>query len=184
MSVRPIELTVGNQPGKEAVMQSYPFDDGKTYLMPMYALTVAGKDDGGAVRTRVFDVLRFGVKRNTVGDAARVVGLADAQTHIIKTWDPTYIVHSAPSAENGAWQVYDNFLIHDGPDDPTRERFGSIGCVEICRGPQGFVGFNDFLISLSGSVEATRDKKLADIGKSGVMKITYLLATRPPLKSQ
>lgn len=77
-----------------------------------------------------------------------MVGLADHQTHIIKAWLPNYRVHSARSQENRAWQVYGNFLIHDGPDNPT-ELFATIGCVEVM-GYRGFVKFNDLIISLSG----------------------------------
>lgn len=57
-------------------------------------------------------------------------------------------------SEAGAWQVYGNFLIHDGPDNKTdgAEPYATIGCIEVWGGPQGFVGFNSFLmISLSGS---------------------------------
>lgn len=90
-------------------------------------------------------------------------------------------MHSAPSVEKGAWQVYGNFLIHDGPDDPASQVYASIGCVEICGGPNGFVKFNDYIISLSGTKAKTRAKKLAEIGRSKIMKITYLAASRPPL---
>lgn len=184
MSIRKINLTVGNLPGTEAVMGSYPYFDSKIYLMPMYKLTASGTGDSGAPVQRDFDILRFGIKRDSAADAPRVVGLAENQTHIIKAWIPTYRVHSARSPENGAWQVYDNFLIHDGPDDPATEVFGSIGCVEICRGPMGFVLFNDFLISLSGSNKPTREQKLDEIGSSGMMSVRYLAALRPPLKTR
>ncbi len=84
--------------------------------------------------------------------------------------------------EKGAWQVYGNFLIHDGPDDPKREIYASIGCLEVCNGPNGFDKFNDFIVSLSGSHATTRMNKLLDVGKSGKMKIIYKKATRPALQ--
>lgn len=83
--------------------------------------------------------------------------------------------------EKGAWQVYDNFLIHDGPDDPKREVYASVGCLEVCNGPRGFDDFNDYIISLSGSSAPNRAAKLNDIGSSKSIIITYTKATRPPL---
>ncbi len=106
--------------------------------------------------------------------------MAGQQTHIIKAWLPHYSVHSARSREKGAWQVYDNFLIHDGPDDPKKEVYASVGCIEICNGPQGFDRFNDFIISLSGSNQPSRASQLAEIGRSKKMVITYQKAVRPP----
>ena len=108
-----------------------------------------------------------------------MVGLADAQTHVIKAWLPHYSVHSARSLEIGAWQVYGNFLIHDGPDDPHNEVYASIGCIEICGMPRGFDAFNDFLISLSGPKSTQRADQLAEIGNARNLSIGYLKAKRP-----
>jgi hypothetical protein len=148
-------------------------------LIATYKLTVAGTDSDRKPVTATFSVFRFGVESKD-GRTAHVVGLADQQTHAIKAWDPTYRVHSARSPENGAWQVYGNFLIHDGPDNDT-ELFATIGCVEIM-GPQGFSKFNNLLISLMDPPGSNDDQKLAAIGRSGQLKITYERATRPPLK--
>jgi hypothetical protein len=78
--------------------------------------------------------------------------------------------------------VYDNFLIQDGPDDPKKEVYASVGCIEICNGPRGFDKFNDFIISLSGSTRGKRSEKLTDIGNSKKMIITYQKAIRPASK--
>jgi hypothetical protein len=51
--------------------------------------------------------------------------LADYQTHTIKAWLPDYSVHSYPSPEDGAWQVYNNFVIHDGPDKPKQQLYAA-----------------------------------------------------------
>jgi hypothetical protein len=181
MSVRKINLSVGNKPIGTAITYPYPEDDGVVYDIPTYELTVSGTDDAGAAQTRSFEVFRFGVHRPTAKSSAHVVGLASEQTHTIKAWLPKYTVHSADSKEIGAWQVYDGFLIHDGPDDPKTELYASIGCVEICNGPEGFVKFNDFIISLSGSTKKSRGDKLAEIGSSGKMVIHYAKAARPAL---
>ena len=98
-------------------------------MPPKRKCVVTGTDNAGKGVMEKFKVMRFGVQSKD-GKTARVVGLADYQTHIIKTWIPTYRVHSARSPENGAWQVYDNFLIHDGPDNPT-QLFATVGCIEI-----------------------------------------------------
>jgi len=183
MSLRKIELTLGNGTIGWGVTWSYPRDDGNLYKIPIYSLKVEGEDDGGKQQTKTFEAFRFGVHRPTAGAVAQVVGLADEQTHTIKAWIEDYSVHSARSLEKGAWKVYSNFLIHDGPDDPkdVNEPYASIGCVEICKGPAGFDEFNNFIISLSGSKKSSRNEKLKEIGSSGKMAIKYLKASRPPL---
>ena len=179
--IRKIQMNVGSTPIGKAITWSYPSDDGNIYVIPTYKLTVSGTNDAGLPESKDYEVFRFGVQRKDSSSSARVVGLADLQTHTIKKWIPSYEVHSASSPEKGAWQVYDDFLIHDGPDSPMTELYASIGCVEICYGPSGFILFNDFIISLSGSTKKTRDEKLKEIGSSGKMTITYQKATRPPL---
>jgi hypothetical protein len=149
------------------------------YLIPIYNCVVEGTSESGVKIKVPFNVLRFGVQCED-GKTAHVVGLADQQTHVIKAWIPTYRVHSAQSVENGAWQVYGNFLIHDGPDDES-ELFATIGCIEIM-GKSGFVKFNDLVISLSGPKAKSREEQLHEIGQSGRMSITYESAKRPALE--
>ena len=178
--MRRVIITVGGTPVGEAKTWAYP--KGQllgTYFVPIYKLTIRGTDDKGQAVREQFNVLRFGVLSKD-GKTATSVGLADVQTHRIKSWIPTYRVHSAASTENGAWQVYGSFLIHDGPDNDT-ELFATIGCIEIM-GSQGFVKFNDLIISLSGSTATSRDKQLLEIGRSGHLSITYERAVRPTLK--
>ena len=178
--MRRVALTVGAISSREGKTWAYPNGASLgTFLIPMFPLTVNGKDSSGRAVTSTFPVFRFGVQ-SVDGKTAHVVGLADQQTHTIKAWLPTYRVHSARSPENGAWQVYGNFLIHDGPDDDS-ELFATIGCIEVI-GPQGFSKFNDLLISLMDPPGTNRDNKLAAIGSSGQLTITYQRANRPPLK--
>lgn len=178
--MRKIQLTVGATALRDQPTWAYPNGGGLgTFATPVYQLSASGVDDVGGKSSRIFEVLRFGVQcedRKT----ARVVGLADNQTHVIKRWIPDYDPHSFVSNEIGAWQVYGSFLIHDGPDT-VREVSATIGCVEIM-GNQGFIDFNDFIISLSGAKAASRDDKLKEIGNSGKLSIHYLPAKRPPLK--
>lgn len=183
MAARRIKLEVGNHPIGRAITFGYPAGRSTLFEIPTYKLTVNGTDDFRKPSKKDFEVFRFGVQQKSTTSSPTVVGLADFQTHIIKAWLPNYSVHSARSVERGAWQVYGNFLIHDGPDDPLSEVYASIGCIEICGGPKGFDIFNDYIISLSGSKKSTRAEKLAEIGSSGSMIITYLKANRPPLKT-
>ena len=178
--MRDVKITIGGVPVGDQRTWAYPRGQslGK-YLVPIYNCSVKGVDDGGKPVMGRFKVLRFGVQCKD-GKTAAVVGLSDYQVHRIKAWLPNYRVHSANSQENGAWQVYGNFLIHDGPDNPT-ELFATTGCIEIM-GYRGFVKFNDLMISLSGSRANSRARQLAEIGRSGNITVTYEKASRPPLK--
>jgi hypothetical protein len=179
--MRSVKLTVGSR-----VLDNYPtwaYPKGQKlgyFAMPTYRLTVTGTTAAGSRVLREFEAFRFGVHCPD-GKRAAVVGLAREQTHTIKTWISTYVVHSAASTENGAWQVYDNFLIHDGPDN-KQEVFASIGCVELV-GHQAFNLFNDTLIELSGPSAAKRAAQLAEIGRARNISIRYEPATRPALKA-
>lgn len=178
--MRAVKLTVGGVPVGEHKTWAYPAGQALgVFLVPIYQCRVEGTDDSGKNVKEVFQVLRFGVQSKD-GKNASVVGLANAQRHVIKAWLPTYRVHSASSPENGAWQVYDNFLIHDGPDYPT-ELFATIGCIEIM-GPSGFVKFNELIVALSGPLATNLPQQLLEIGRAGQLSITYDIAARPKLK--
>ena len=186
MNVRKIKIRVGSKPVGRAVTWAYPEGNkGPNFEIPTYKVTVSGKDDRGIAGSKDFEAIRFGVQQKTASSSPRVVGLADRQTHTIKKWNNAYEVHSAGSVENGAWQVYKNFLVHDGPDDPldATEPYASIGCVEICGDTQSFVKFNDFILSLSGVKLKSRNKRLKAIGSSKKLSISYEKAERPALKS-
>ncbi|MCO6519271.1 hypothetical protein [Snodgrassella sp.] len=178
--MRRVEILVGAIPIGEQKTWAYPNgNELGHFLIPVYECIVQGSDGEGNRVQESFEVLRFGVQCKD-GKTARVVGIAERQTHKIKAWIPTYSVHSASSNENGAWQVYNNFLIHDGPDNST-EIFATIGCIEIM-GPLGFNRFNNLLISLAGPKATYRHRQLAEIGSKGEIYITYTKAVRPPLK--
>jgi hypothetical protein len=180
--MRHVKMTVGNKPVGRVRTWAYPegIKHG-LFWIPTYNLNVAGTNKHGKAIERDFEVIRFGIYCPTAKAKPTVVGLANDQTHVINAWLPNYSVHSAPSLEQGAWQVYKSFLIHDGPDDLVNEVYASIGCIEICNGPRGFDGFNDFLIEISGPTAMFRDKQLAEIGRARNMSIKYLKAVRPRL---
>jgi hypothetical protein len=177
--MRNVILNVGGKAVGQGKTWAYP--NGKAlgiFYVPSFNMSVSGVDNTGARITRTFEVLRFGL-HCTDGKTPVSVGLADYQRHIIKSWIPTYTPHSAPSIEGGAWQVYNSFLIHDGPDN-INEVFATIGCIELM-GPLGFVKLNDLLIELCGPTATTRDEQLAQIGRSGKLSIVYEKSTRPPV---
>lgn len=178
--MRPIQLAVGNRAIGKYPTWAYPLGQKLgLFSLPTYELVASGTDAAGKATTRRFEAFRFGVQ-STAGKTARVVGLAAQQTHVIKAWIPTYVVHSAASTENGAWQVYDNFLIHDGPDT-KQEVFASIGCVELV-GFQAFNRFNETLIELSGPASQNYAAQLSEIGGARNISITYTAAERPALE--
>lgn len=184
-SLRQIKITVGGTPVGKGYTWSYPNYNQKIYIIPTYEMILEGTNDFNQREQFRFEVYRFGVTLKAGRSAPQVVGLADHQSHTIKQFIPTYRVHSAPSQEDGAWQVYDNFLIHDGPDAPdnrSESPYATVGCIEVC-GPGMFRTFNERLIRLSGvRKDLLKTTQLLNIGKSGKMRITYLPATRPPLK--
>ncbi len=178
--MRAVALHVSAAPIGRTQTWAYPAGQSLgAFILPTYRLSVSGKDAKNNLLVEHFEVFRFGVLCKD-GITATVVGLADHQVHRIKTWIPTYRVHSAPSKEDGAWQVYGNFLIHDGPDGPGDGLYASIGCIEVM-GRQGFFRLNSLLISLCGPTSTSRAEQLAEIGRSGKLTITYDRATRPPL---
>jgi len=180
--MRHVQMTVGNKEVGKARTWAYPQGAKHGHFwIPTYNLKVEGSDNNGKALTRNFEVIRFGIHCPTDKSKPTVVGLANEQIHVINAWLPSYSVHSAPSLEQGAWQVYKSFLIHDGPDDPLNEVYASIGCIEICRGPMGFDLFNNFLIELSGPKSSGRSAQLAEIGRARNMSIKYLAASRPPI---
>jgi hypothetical protein len=60
--------------------------------------------------------------------------------------------------------------------------YASIGCVEICGGPTGFVEFNNYLIELSGPTSTIRAEQLKEIGAARNISIEYEKAIRPPIE--
>lgn len=187
--LRSINIRIVNEIVGKAVVWGYPRDDvpqkdiGPLYEVPTYRMVVTGTDERSKPAKREFEVIRFGVYQQTTKHKPSVVGLAKEQEYVIKKWLPTYSVHSAESEERGAWQVYKDWLIHDGPDDPSNkdDPYASIGCVEVC-GPRAFIKLNEYLISLSGSTAVSPAQQLAEIGDKGIMKVHYEGATRPALK--
>jgi hypothetical protein len=106
--MRSVTLTVGGIPIGEGMTWAYPkgIDLGR-FLIPIYRLTVSGTAYTGVPVTKIFQVFRFGVQSED-GKTARVVGLAEQQTHTIQGGYPItlfivgkivrrwYLVQNAP----------------------------------------------------------------------------------------
>ena len=156
-----ITITIAGSPnGNFTSTWAYPDGDRTEYRKtPLYDIIVSSD-----IGSEKFEGIRFG-PRNKNGKTS-VPGLADSQTHKI-AWHPSYDPSSNGSAEKGAWIIYGNFLIHDGPDNP-RQPFGTAGCVEVA-GPSAFSRFNNAILRLSG------ESDLHDVDGVAV----YKKATRP-----
>jgi hypothetical protein len=205
-SYRPISITIGGTPVGQAVTFSYPVDNHKYYVVPLYSVTVTGTDAAGKTVTTTFKALRFGVYYDP-GDpvgASKPTGpfVAGRASHQAYTagFRSDYEVHSADSPEPMAWDLKGGFLIHDGPDYPVdpaqfdpaaqgnpadpsaavNNLYATIGCIEIT-GDHGFTKFNDLIISLSGSKQSGA-AALTEIARRGLVKATYEKATRPRLE--
>lgn len=169
---RKLTLTLAGTPnGNHAYTWDYPHGEFTNhYKTPLYTLKVSN-----GIHTKVFQVIRFG-PRYVRGEGYSVAGLADLQTHGL-TWYPEYKLHSTDVAENGAWKVYGNFLIHDGPDttDPSRadSMIGTAGCLEVF-GYDGFSSFNKALRELGGVAS----------NQNVDAKITYEKAVRPVIRGK
>ncbi len=129
-----------------------------------------GKDARNNSVTEDFEAIRFGVHR-TPDKQARVVGLANAQTHTL-SW--SYISSMRRTNYCYGWRVYDGFFIHKGPNNPISGISGAIGCIEIC-GANEWDRFNDTIKKLAGLNDLQR------IGDNHLLTAEYQMTTRPPL---
>jgi len=170
--IRPISITVGGTPIGQAAVWAYPYGDQNIkYIVPTYPLIVKGTDTNGNTVSRTFEVIRFGARQEANG-RIHMVGLSDAQSHVVYRWYSDYMLHSTDAGEAGAWVVYGGYYIHDGPDDRFSGQFGNAGCLEVV-GAHGFTILNVFLLQLSGA------NSLSQLGASGTITVTYQHATKP-----
>ena len=152
-----------------AHITSYPYRPNKPrilYRVPLYRVTIKGRNDVNNLVIEEFEAIRFGVYR-TRTTGPKIVGLADYQKHIL-TWD--YIT----TMNDDAWRVYDGFFIHKGPNNPASGNYGSIGCIEIC-GFGEWDRFNDTIKKLTG------ENSLTQISYNKLVTVEYERAERPSL---
>ena len=126
-----VEIFITSQTtGSKWALSPYNPTDGvigaPEYMVPTYKMKVSGSSID-------FKVIRFGIKRTNITPPPKTrfcdVGLFKKNTYSA-VWIPTYRVHSGPGSIPGAWQLYKNFLIHEGSSDPN-DAWGSYGCIEV-----------------------------------------------------
>jgi hypothetical protein len=162
--IRPVLVHVTSQVTGAGLV--VPYEHGRrrpelgTYEVPLYEMYVSGKDRKGKSVSHSFNVIRFGIKSDSTSST---VGLKDQQSHTLKR--VPYM--------GGSWQIYGNWLVHEGAEYPGRDAFGALGCIEVT-GPGSWQDFENRLLELSGARSAD------ELGKSGRLKIKIdHVATRP-----
>jgi len=163
----PATATVTDQQTGIAVVRAYPVSNGNLYQVPLYRMVVSGRDPRGNKYSENFNVIRFGVY-NTAYKGPMVVGLSDDQTHTMK-WD--YI----STMDGYAWRIWKGHFLHDGPDYPTSQFYGSIGCIEVT-GRGEWNRLQNLVLTKTGQTS------YQDISKKGLFKIHLEFAPRPPLQ--
>ncbi len=165
-TIRPVLVRVTNiRTGTGLVVpfsRSGGRDNTVQYRVPLYRMTVSGTDNSNRPVTENFDVIRFGVLDSQRGHI--VVGLAEAQRHTLRR--ANYM--------RGSWQITGNHVIHDGADNPIRDAYGAIGCIEVT-GTNGWQRFEATIRRLSG----TNDPNA--ISRARTLSIQIDATTRPPL---
>ncbi|WP_452220833.1 hypothetical protein [Lacinutrix salivirga] len=163
-----VVVTVTSTKDGIAKLTSYPYrPDGIKYEVPLYVVTVKGKDKSGKDVEKKFKAIRFGVKRTSTINA-HMVGLQDAQSYTL-TW--SYIT----TMREKAWRVYAGFFVHRGPIKPLDGTYGSIGCIEICGGGE-WDKFNNLIMELADC------SSMAEVSNNKYARIDYMAAVKPALK--
>ncbi|NUQ76725.1 MAG: hypothetical protein HUU21_24580 [Polyangiaceae bacterium] len=175
MSLREVTVTLAAvSNGRTALVRAYPNDDGNRYIVPLYDMTVSGTDDAGSPIKEIYDVIRFGVQRDVAKGVskAKMVGLYESQSHVLRRVG--YL--------GGSWQIKGGHLIHDGADEPMKQAWGQIGCLEVVGKGQSDGGvdrwqeFEALMLKLSGA------KTAEELGSSGKAQIVIHASPIPPLK--
>ncbi len=166
-SPKNVDIVVTNKVIRDGLVRAYPHTDGKQYIVPTYVMNVIGVDRKGKSKSTSFEVIRYGVERNeTKNIKPHVVGLSESQSYKLNWVD--YM--------GGSWQVKGDWLIHRGAEDPTRQAWGALGCIEVC-GVNGWNEFNNLLKELS------RVDDFEEISTQKLLKIEYLpVFNKPELK--
>ena len=140
-TIREVTFTITAQTTGAYAKVKPEYNSQDFYKVPLYRakLSASGFSD------IYYDVIRFGVKKNDAG-VVRVVGLADAQTHVVSAWIPGY--YSYAGASGNAWQITGDHLIHMGPRDIVSGCM-AWGCIEICY--SRMTEFNEKVLEYSGA---------------------------------
>lgn len=166
VKTRKVRIVITSREIGEGLVRAYPDSNTKEYIVPLYECYIEGKTESGIKKTEYFKVIRFGIQRDEGKNIEpKVVGLKDKQTHVL-TW-VNYM--------EGSWQVYGNWLIHEGAENPSIQAWGALGCVEVT-GRGEWRRFNDVIRSLSG------DTNMLTISRARTLSAHYeAINERPPL---
>lgn len=136
-----------------------------TYRVPLYAVVVQGGSEYMALRFGLVNLGEKTPRKQRQCDA----GLTRART-VQPAWIGTYSPHSFTlPGRKGAWQLQQNFLIHQGTDGNSIG--GALGCVEIC-GEQRWDMFLAELEKLAGV-------PCEEIGKQRLLTVNIEAAPAP-----
>ena len=136
------------------------------YTVPMYAVVVQGGSEYWALR---FGLVNHREKKHPA-ERQCDAGLSRART-VQPSWIGSYLPHSFDvPGRPGAWQLQQDFLIHQGPDSKTIG--GALGCIEIC----GSGRWDHFLAELEKLAGVPCD----EIGRRRLLTVN-IEAAHPPM---
>ncbi|MCS3556184.1 MULTISPECIES: hypothetical protein [unclassified Sphingobacterium] len=173
--IRPVTITVSGTPDGFQYINSYPWKYTKgtvKFEVPLYKVTVDGTVAAGSPVNYYFKALRFGVHKDSETGPETVVGKANYDSRVVMEWMP-----DNPHYPDGAFWVYDNYLIHIGPSDLSTCDDGNLGCIAVLDTyGLDYTKFKKSILELSGS------KDYNEIIRAGKLKIIYEKSLHPPLK--
>ena len=170
-NINKVQVTVTSKVVGETTTRSYA-DDSYLCDVPLYEVKVTG-----ANKEYTFKAIRFGLAYKWNGNFMKepeIVGLAEAQTHVISGWLPKYLseINGFPK---GAYIIYGGHYFHSG-STPTFPNVAVVGCIGI-HGRGEWVRFCDAITEMAGT-----DNEL-DIVRKGKLVVTIEAASKPPRKN-
>lgn len=156
--------------------KSYPVKSGMAYKVPLYRVKLTSTARPGEEKWTC--ALRFLPVKNNINDIPFMSGLMDAQSYFEPTYDPIYTPHNTQGLDIGGFSLYDNFLVHAGPDSVTDYGVGGKGCVEV-------VSFDQFkldIVHMCGKHPSDLpDKTMAYLCGKKRLHIVIEAANKPPV---
>lgn len=169
--VRPVRCTVTDNIVGYAIVASYDLQakrkSNHRYRVPLYNMRLVGHDRTGTIQYYDYKVIRFGVG-NSSGGPDFIAGKPEHRVHTL-----TRVPYM-----KGSWKLsgYKQVLIHDGADNPLKDFWGAVGCIEVT----GVGAWPDFEMRVA-ELAGTSDFKA--ISESGCFKCEFLQASPPKLQA-
>ena len=194
MPTRKVKITLTNKVVGSYEARSYPDDSQgdnnwiELYKVPVYEVTIAGKDNSGTDKTIIHQAPRFMPYWNdpkaldphysTKGWANS--GLSSARTVIVSRYIRDYAVQNRYTPGKGAIVLKGAFYIHAGPGVLSDVGYGSAGCVEIIG---NYDTFKSDIASLSGSKFSDVDDAIQNLVNDRNLTVVIEGTTAPDIKS-